>query len=56
MDGVADHMSDHGDDRTFIVANDEQPSKADVVAALKRSGADVMLNYLPVGSQEATEF
>ncbi|HTG38416.1 inositol-3-phosphate synthase [Sphingomonas sp.] len=56
MDGIADHMSDHDDDRTFIVAHDPQPSKADVVAALRRSGAEVMLNYLPVGSQKATEF
>ncbi|MDQ2891749.1 MAG: inositol-3-phosphate synthase [Pseudomonadota bacterium] len=56
LDGVAEHMSDYKDDRTFIVANDTQPSKADVVAELKRSGADVLMNYLPVGSQEATEF
>ena len=56
MDGVADHMADYKDDRTFIVANDSQPNKADVVAELKRSGADVLMNYLPVGSQEATEF
>ena len=56
LDGVADHMADYKDDRTFIVANDMQPSKEDVVAELKRSGADVLMNYLPVGSQEATEF
>ncbi|WP_375421242.1 inositol-3-phosphate synthase [uncultured Sphingomonas sp.] len=56
MDGVADHMADYKDDRTFIVANDSQPNKADVVAELKRTGADVLMNYLPVGSQEATEF
>jgi len=56
LDGVADHMADYKDDRTFIVANDTQPSKADVVAELKASGADVLMNYLPVGSQEATEF
>ena len=56
LDGVADHMADYKDDRTFIVANDTQPSKEDVVAELKRSGADVLMNYLPVGSQEATEF
>ena len=56
LDGVASHMSDYVDDRTFIVANENQPSKDDVVAELKRSGADVLMNYLPVGSQEATEF
>ena len=56
LDGVADHMTDYKDDRTFIVANDTQPSKEDVVAELKRSGAEVLMNYLPVGSQDATEF
>ena len=56
LDGVAEHMADYKDDRTFIVANDTQPSKEDVVAELKRSGADVLMNYLPVGSQKATEF
>jgi len=56
LDGVADHMADYKDDRTFVVANDTQPSKADIVAELKRSGTDVLMNYLPVGSQEATEF
>jgi myo-inositol-1-phosphate synthase len=49
-------MADYKDDRTFVVANDTQPSKEDVIAELKASGADVLMNYLPVGSQEATEF
>jgi len=56
LDGVAEHMADYKDDRTFIVADLVQPSKAEVVAALKESGADVLMNYLPVGSQKATEF
>jgi myo-inositol-1-phosphate synthase len=56
LDGVADHMADYKDDRTFIVANDTQPSKAEIVAELKASGTDVLMNYLPVGSQQATEF
>ena len=30
--------------------------KLDGVAELKRSGAEVLMNYLPVGSQKATEF
>ncbi len=56
LDGVADHMSDYPDERTFMVADLPQPSKADVVEILKRTGTEVMMNYLPVGSQEATEF
>jgi myo-inositol-1-phosphate synthase len=56
LDGVADHMDEFPEERTFVVANDAQPTKEDVVAELRRSGADVLMNYLPVGSQEATEF
>lgn len=56
LDGVADHMSDYPDDRTFKVADEAEPDKADVVHILKESRADVLMNYLPVGSQKATEF
>jgi myo-inositol-1-phosphate synthase len=43
-------------ERGFIVADEPEATKAQIVAALKASGAEVMLNFLPVGSQEATEF
>jgi myo-inositol-1-phosphate synthase len=56
LDGVAEHMTDYIDERTFIVANAPEPSKAEVVQVLKDTGADVLMNYLPVGSQKATEF
>ena len=56
LDGVAEHMADYKDDRTFIVSDEKQPTKEEVVKALKDSGAHVLMNYLPVGSQKATEF
>ena len=56
LDGVADHMADFKDDRTFLVADAAEPTREEVIADLKASGADVLMNYLPVGSQEATEF
>ena len=40
--------------RETIEESDEQP--VDVVAALRESGADVLVCYLPVGSQQAAEF
>jgi myo-inositol-1-phosphate synthase len=56
-DGVAEHMLDYpDDDRTFLMADAAEPSRADVVAALREAKVDVLLNYLPVGSQQATEF
>jgi myo-inositol-1-phosphate synthase len=56
LDGVADHMEDYADDRTFIVAKEREATKDEVVAALRSAKVDVLMNYLPVGSQEATEF
>ncbi len=56
MDGVAEHMSDYNDDRTFIVANDREATKEDVIRVLRETKTDVLMNYLPVGSQEASEF
>lgn len=57
LDGVAEHMLDYpNDDRTFLLADDAQPTRDEVVAELKRARVDVLMNYLPVGSQKATEF
>jgi myo-inositol-1-phosphate synthase len=56
LDGVAEHMADYPEERTFISAEAREPSKDEVVAALRESKADVMMNYLPVGSQAASEF
>jgi myo-inositol-1-phosphate synthase len=56
LDGVADHMDEAHEDRTFIVADAAEPSKEEVVEHLRETDAHVLLNYLPVGSQEATEF
>jgi myo-inositol-1-phosphate synthase len=56
LDGFAEHMADFKDDRTFLLADLAEPTKDEVVAELRRTRADVLMNYLPVGSQEATEF
>jgi myo-inositol-1-phosphate synthase len=51
-DGIAPHMCSYPPDRTFM------PSSAPAVnieAELRRSGAEIMLCYLPVGSQQAVE-
>lgn len=53
LDGVSSHMDDYPEDRKFIVA-ERRP--CDVVRALKQSGAEILLSYLPVGSEKATAF
>jgi myo-inositol-1-phosphate synthase len=56
LDGFSEHMADASDERTFLVADLPEPDKEAVVRTLRDTGADVLLNYLPVGSQQATEF
>jgi len=51
FDGVAGHMKE-----TFNVYNDKEIQMADVVAILKEAEADMLINYLPVGSLNATRF
>src|SRR4051812_13215565 len=57
LDGVAEHMANFPAERTFMLADGErEPSKDEVVEVLREARAEVMVNYLPVGSQKATEF
>lgn len=53
LDGVSEHMQTQPEKYGFRVSNEES---VDIVKALKESGAEILINYLPVGSQEATEF
>ena len=50
LDGVAGHMSDYSDQQAFRVA-EETP--CDTVRVLRDSGAEVLVCYLPVGSEDA---
>ena len=56
LDGFSEHMRDYPEDRTFVPADAPEPSKEDVVRVLRESGAEILMNYLPVGSEEATRF
>ncbi len=56
MDGFADHMKDYENSRTFVLAQQQEPAEMEVVEVLRESGAEILLNYLPVGSEEATRF
>ncbi len=56
LDGFSDHMKDYADKETFILADEPEPTKEEVVDTLKESGAEVIMNYLPVDSEDATKF
>jgi myo-inositol-1-phosphate synthase len=56
LDGVAAHMDAAPADRSFRRAKAPEATKEQVVKALKDTGAQILVNFLPVGSQEAVEF
>jgi len=56
LDGFSSHLENYPEDRRFVPSDSPQPDKAAVVKTLKETDADVLVNYLPVGSQQATEF
>jgi len=56
LDGFSEHMRNYDEARTFAPAGEREPSKEELVNTLKQSGAEILLNYLPVGSEAATRF
>ncbi len=56
LDGFSEHMADYPEDRTFVLAEEPEPTKEEIVKILKDSGAEVFVNYLPVGSEKAVRF
>lgn len=53
LDGVAVHMTEYPEDEGFRIS--EQKCENIVEILIKRD-VDILINYLPVGSQKATEF
>ena len=56
LDSYSEHMKDYPEHQRFILGDEKEASKEDVINTLKESGAEILLNYLPVGSEEATKF
>ena len=52
LDGVADHMNAYPESLRFVPA-EQRP--VDLVDTLRRSGAEILVSYMPVGAQKATE-
>ncbi len=56
LDGVSPHMKVYQDRQTFLVSDRKEALKKDIIQTLKKAGTDILLNYLPVGSEKATRF
>jgi myo-inositol-1-phosphate synthase len=52
LDGVAEHMKDYPPDQRFVAA--DLPA-APTARVLREAGAQILVNYMPVGAQRAAE-
>lgn len=56
LDGVAPHMVDLPDEISFSESDSDAISEVEYRAILQDAQVDVLLNYMPVGSEEASAF
>lgn len=56
LDGVSGHMLQHPANHSFRPAYQNKSQIGDIVSKIQEADVDILINYLPVGSQEATEF
>jgi myo-inositol-1-phosphate synthase len=56
LDGFSEHMENYEQQYTFVPADEPEAEQEKVVRILQESGAEILLNYLPVGSEQASRF
>ena len=56
LDGFPESMEGCDQDCSFVLASHLEPTKQDVVKVLRESKAEILLIYLPVGSEKAARF
>ena len=56
LDGFSEHMKTYEPDYTFLLCDKKEPNKSDIINTLKKSDTEILLNYLPVGSEAASRF
>ena len=56
LDGISEHMLAYAEDRTFVRSGAPELSREQIVRELKRAGAEILVSYVPVGSEQAARF
>lgn len=56
LDGVSEHVEYYSTDIRVVRSEEKEPSKDELVKLIIDSGAEMLVNYLPVGSKKAVEF
>ncbi|MFX1524578.1 MAG: inositol-3-phosphate synthase [Promethearchaeota archaeon] len=56
LDSFAPHMQNHDERFSFVLSDQKESNKSEIIQELKNSKADMLVNYLPVGSEKAVNF
>jgi myo-inositol-1-phosphate synthase len=56
LDGVSGHMLEHDPEHSFLLSDQKETGKDQIVKILRDSKTEILLNFLPAGSEEATRF
>lgn len=56
LDSYAEHMENYDEEVRLCISTEEQPTKEKVIEYIKESRIDMLVNYLPVGSDKAVKF
>lgn len=56
LDGFPNHMDYHEDKYSFVLSDQEEATKEEIIQGIKDSRCDLVINYLPVGSEKAVRF
>lgn len=56
LDGISEHIEKYSEEIRVVRSSVLEPSKEDLVEIVKESKAEMIINYLPVGSKQAAEF
>ncbi len=56
LDSFSEHMKYYDEEKTFVLSEEKEPTKEDIVNILKEAETEIFLNFLPVGSEEAVKF
>ncbi len=56
LDGLAEHMANYPEDLTIVRSDEKEDDMNTIVNILKETETDVLINYVPVGSEKAARF
>ncbi len=56
LDGFSPHLLDYDEKYRIVISDEKEPTKDDIIDELKKSRCEILLNYMTVGSQQATEY